>query len=370
MTSSKTPHSSDHVSVDQDQLREWLGEQSKKLGFDGLRITDTHLGIASERLNDWLAEGRHGQMEYMARHAQLRSDPALLVPGTVRVICVTMNYLSPVIDVDDEWARLANPTQAVVSMYARGRDYHKVMRNRLQEFALLIEQQIGSFGYRVFTDSAPLMEVELARKAGLGWRGKHTLLLNRESGSTFFLGEILVDVPLPLDQEEESHCGTCQACIEVCPTQAITAPYQLDARRCISYLTIENPDAIPLEFRRAMGNRVYGCDDCQLICPWNKFAQRTALPDFAERHGLGRASLLQLWSWTEDEFNQRHEGSAIRRIGYSRWRRNLAVAMGNALAANEASELDKGLLRQALHVALPSADSLVAEHIEWALSAG
>jgi len=370
MTSSKTPHSSDQVSVDQAQLREWLGEQSKKLGFDGLRITDTHLGIASERLNDWLAEGRHGQMEYMARHAQLRSDPALLVPGTVRVICVTMNYLSPVIDVDDEWARLANPTQAVVSMYARGRDYHKVMRNRLQEFALLIEQQIGSFGYRVFTDSAPLMEVELARKAGLGWRGKHTLLLNRESGSTFFLGEILVDVPLPLDQEEESHCGTCQACIEVCPTQAITAPYQLDARRCISYLTIENPDAIPLEFRRAMGNRVYGCDDCQLICPWNKFAQRTALPDFAERHGLGRASLLQLWSWTEDEFNQRHEGSAIRRIGYSRWRRNLAVAMGNALAANEASELDKGLLRQALHVALPSADSLVAEHIEWALSAG
>ena len=370
MTSSKTPHSTDQVSVDQAQLREWLGEQSKKLGFDGLRITDTHLGIASERLNDWLAEGRHGQMEYMARHAQLRSDPALLVPGTVRVICVTMNYLSPAIDVDDEWARLANPTQAVVSMYARGRDYHKVMRNRLQEFALMIEQQIGSFGYRVFTDSAPLMEVELARKAGLGWRGKHTLLLNRESGSTFFLGEILVDVPLPLDQEEESHCGTCQACIEVCPTQAITAPYQLDARRCISYLTIENPDAIPLEFRRAMGNRVYGCDDCQLICPWNKFAQRTALPDFAERHGLGRASLLQLWSWTEDEFNQRHEGSAIRRIGYSRWRRNLAVAMGNALAANEASELDKGLLRQALHVALPSADSLVAEHIEWALSAG
>jgi epoxyqueuosine reductase len=369
MTSSKTPHSVDQVSVDQANLREWLGEQSQKLGFDGLCITDTHLGVASERLNDWLAEGRHGQMEYMARHAQLRSDPALLVPGTVRVICVTMNYLSPAIDVDDEWARLANPTQAVVSMYARGRDYHKVMRNRLQEFALMIEQQIGSFGYRVFTDSAPLMEVELARKAGLGWRGKHTLLLNRESGSTFFLGEILVDVPLPLDQEEESHCGTCQACIEVCPTQAITAPYQLDARRCISYLTIENPDAIPLEFRRAMGNRVYGCDDCQLICPWNKFAQRTALPDFAERHGLGRASFLQLWSWTEDEFNQRHEGSVIRRIGYSRWRRNLAVAMGNALAASGASEVDKDLLRQALLSALPSADVLVAEHIEWALSA-
>ena len=364
MTSSQIPNS-----VDQANLREWLSEQSRKFGFDGLRITDTHLGVASERLNKWLAEGRHGQMEYMARHAQLRSNPALLVPGTVRVICVTMNYLSPAIDFDDEWQNLAEPTQAVISVYARGRDYHKVMRNRLQEFAQLIEKQIGVFGYRVFTDSAPLMEVELARKAGLGWRGKHTLLLNRESGSTFFLGEILVDVPLPLDKEEESHCGTCQACIDICPTQAITAPYQLDARRCISYLTIENPDTIPMEFRKAMGNRVYGCDDCQLICPWNKFAQRTALPDFAERHGLGNATLLQLWSWTEDQFNQRHEGSAIRRIGYSRWRRNLAVAMGNALADSAVSESDKDLLRQTLLRALPSAATLVAEHIEWALSA-
>ena len=364
MTSSHIPNS-----VDQANLREWLGEQSRKFGFDSLRITDTHLGVASERLNKWLAEGQHGQMEYMARHAQLRSDPALLVPGTVRVICVTMNYLSPAIDFDEEWQHLAKPTQAVVSIYARGRDYHKVMRNRLQEFAQLIEKQIGVFGYRVFTDSAPLMEVELARKAGLGWRGKHTLLLNRESGSTFFLGEILVDVPLPLDKEEESHCGTCQACIDICPTQAITAPYQLDARRCISYLTIENPDTIPMEFRKAMGNRVYGCDDCQLICPWNKFAQRTALPDFAERHGLGNATLLQLWSWTEDQFNQRHEGSAIRRIGYSRWRRNLAVAMGNALADSAVSESDKDLLRQTLLRALPSAATLVAEHIEWALSA-
>ena len=363
MTSSQIPNS-----VDQANLREWLGEQSRKLGFDDLRITDTHLGVATERLNDWLAQGRHGQMEYMAKHAQLRSDPALLVPGTVRVICVTMNYLPPAIDFDHEWDRLSDPAQAVVSMYARGRDYHKVMRNRLQEFAQIIEKQIGAFGYRVFTDSAPLMEVELARKAGLGWRGKHTLLLNRESGSTFFLGEILIDVPLPVDQERESHCGTCQSCIDICPTQAITAPYQLDARRCISYLTIENPDAIPVEFRRSMGNRVYGCDDCQLICPWNKFAQRTAMPDYAERHGLGRASLLQLWSWTEDQFEKRHEGSAIRRIGYSRWRRNLAVAMGNALAADQVPELDKDLLRQALQDALPLADALVAEHIEWALS--
>jgi epoxyqueuosine reductase len=363
MTSSKTPPSVDHASVDFANLREWLGEQSQKLGFNDLRITDTHLGIASERLNEWLDEGRHGRMEYMARHAQLRSDPSLLVPGTVRVICVTMNYLSPEIDFDAEWQRLEEPTQAVVSLYARGRDYHKVMRNRLQEFAQMIEQQIGSFGYRVFTDSAPLMEVELARKAGLGWRGKHTLLLNQQSGSTFFLGEILVDVPLPIDQEVESHCGSCQACIEICPTQAITAPYQLDARRCISYLTIENPDSIPVEFRSAMGNRIYGCDDCQLICPWNKFAQRTALPDFAERHGLGKASLLELWSWTEDEFERRHEGSAIRRIGYSRWRRNLAVALGNALA----SGVEQDAIRHALSAALESADPLVVEHIQWAL---
>ena len=344
-------------------LRQWLDEQSKQLGFDSLRVTDTQLGEATERLKEWLAQGRHGQMEYMERHAQLRSDPNLLVPGTVRVICVTMNYLSPQINLDTEWERLAQPSQAVVSIYARGRDYHKVMRNRLQDLAKLIEAQIGPFGYRVFTDSAPLMEVELAKKAGLGWRGKHTLLLNRESGSTFFLGEILVDIPLPMDQEQESHCGTCESCIEICPTRAITAPYQLDARRCISYLTIENPDVIPLEFRRAMGNRVYGCDDCQLICPWNKFAKRTALPDFAQRHGLGNASLLELWSWTEADFEKRHEGSAIRRIGYSRWRRNLAVALGNALAGGE----EQGAIRHALSAALDNADPLVAEHIQWAL---
>ena len=352
---------------DGSNLRDWLRERARYFGFDDLRITDTQLGPASERLQEWLAAGRHGNMEYMLRHADLRSDPQLLVPGTVRVICVTMNYLSPGVDFEREWQRLADPSQAVVSMYARGRDYHKVLRNRLQEFAKAIEGHIGTFGYRVFTDSAPLMEVELARKAGLGWRGKHTLLLNRESGSTFFLGEILVDVPLPIDQEEESHCGTCSSCIEVCPTQAITAPYQLDARRCISYLTIENSEAIPVEFRRAMGNRVYGCDDCQLICPWNKFAKRSKLPDFAERHGLGSASLLQLWSWTEEEFEYRHEGSAIRRIGYSRWRRNLAVAMGNALASDHLPIGEKDSLRAALAGALVNADSLVAEHIEWAV---
>lgn len=361
--------SSNPNSLDQPKLRAWLGEQAESLGFDGLRITDTHLGPASQRLQEWLVEGRHGHMEYMQRHADLRSNPQLLVPGTVRVICVSMNYLPPESDFDTEWQRLEDPSQAVVSMYARGRDYHKVLRNRLQDFAKAIEEKIGAFGYRVFTDSAPLMEVELARKAGLGWRGKHTLLLNRESGSTFFLGEILVDVPLPIDQEQEEHCGTCQSCIDICPTQAITAPYQLDARRCISYLTIENPVAIPVEFRSAMGNRVYGCDDCQLICPWNKFAKRSQLPDFAQRHGLGQASLLHLWSWIESEFEQRHEGSAIRRIGYSRWRRNLAVAMGNALASLKTDAADKALIHQALSDALSSADSLVAEHIEWAIRA-
>ena len=363
MTFSTSPPSSV-----ESNLRNWLGEEAAKLGFDQLRITDTYLGSASERLKQWLADGRHGAMEYMERHAELRSDPQLLVPGTVRVICVSMSYLLPEGDFDREWQRLEDPTQAVVSLYARGRDSHKVLRNRLQELSTLVEKKIGSFGYRVFTDSAPLMEVELARKAGLGWRGKHTLLLNRNYGSMFFLGEILVDMPLPLDQEQEDHCGTCNACMTVCPTQAITAPYQLDARRCISYLTIENPGEIPVEFRRAMGNRIYGCDDCQLTCPWNKFAKRTELSDFAERHGLGRASLLHLWSWTEAEFDKRHEGSAIRRIGYMRWRRNLAVAMGNALASPDLADSEKESIRNALNDALSSAEPLVAEHIEWALA--
>jgi epoxyqueuosine reductase len=362
-------HSSSQASAwDATSLRKWLGVKAVELGFDDLRITDTVLGDASQKLQEWLAEGRHGHMDYMQRHADLRANPALLVPGALRVICVSMNYLSPDIDFDAEWQGIENPTKASVSIYARGRDYHKVLRNRLQEFVKAIEEKVGPFGYRVFTDSAPLMEVELARKAGLGWRGKHTLLLNRESGSTFFLGEIVVDIPLPVDEPQEAHCGTCQSCIDICPTQAITAPYQLDARRCISYLTIENPEAIPVEFRRAMGNRVYGCDDCQLICPWNKFAKRSELPDFAERHGLGQASLLQLWSWTEEEFNQRHEGSAIRRIGYVRWRRNLAVGLGNALASPMVSNEEKQEIREALQNSIATADPLVAEHIEWALA--
>ena len=355
-------------SLDEATLQSWLREQASELGFDGLRITDTHIGPASDRLRAWLAEGRHGHMDYMQRHADLRADPQQLLPGTVRVICVSLNYLPSEIHFEREWERISEPSQAFVSLYARGRDYHKVLRNRLQEFAKRIEQKIGAFGYRVFTDSAPLMEVELARKAGLGWRGKHTLLLNRESGSTFFLGEILLDVPLPIDNEVGEHCGTCSACIDICPTQAITAPYQLDARRCISYLTIENPEAIPQEFRRAIGNRIYGCDDCQLICPWNKFAKRTSLPDFVQRHGLGHASLLQLWSWTEAEFEQRHEGSAIRRIGYWRWRRNLAVAMGNALASPKVSAEQKAEISAALQSSLSDADPVLEEHIQWALN--
>lgn len=358
---------SSHDALAADGLRTWLDQEAFALGFDRLRITDTDLGQAPEKLREWLAAGRHGEMHYMQHHAAIRSDPQLLQPGTIRVICVSMNY-APHLNLEREWERIQQPGEAVISIYARGRDYHKVLRQRLQAFAKRIKARIGPFGYRVFTDSAPLMEVELASKAGLGWRGKHTLLLNRESGSTFFLGEILLDVPLPIDEPTESHCGSCSACMDVCPTAAITAPYELDARRCISYLTIENPGPIPLQFRAAMGNRVYGCDDCQLVCPWNKFAQQAAVPDFVARNGLEGSSLLELWSWSADDFDRRHEGSAIRRIGYLRWRRNLAVAIGNALHSEFVTEDLKNALRQAIQADLGSADPLVREHIEWALA--
>jgi epoxyqueuosine reductase len=282
-----------------------------------------------------------------------------------------------------EEKRLTKPNEVIVSLYARGRDYHKVLRSRLQtlaaEFQVQLQTKLPTHwaataksnetakpAFRVVTDSAPLMEVELARKAGLGWRGKHTLLLNREMGSFFFLGEILINVSLPIDAPIEPHCGSCTACIDVCPTQAIIAPYQLDARRCISYLTIEHLDSIPVEFRRAMGNRVYGCDDCQLVCPWNKYAKHATVPDFVERHQLGGSSLLQLWSWSEVQFTERHAGSAIYRIGYERWRRNLAVALGNALAA-DLDPKTREEIRRELENALPAASPLVAEHIVWAL---
>lgn len=369
-------------------LRAWLNTRAKELGFLQVRITDTDVSDARLHLEEWLEQGRHGQMDYMERHKDLRSDPSALQAGAIRSICFTMPYLSEANGssveqiLSHEEERLLQTDQAVVSLYARGRDYHKVIRSRLQRLATELEEKIqvvlevlndsstpfnDSLQYRVFTDSAPLMEVELARKAGLGWRGKHTLLLNRESGSFFFLGEILINIPLPIDAPVEAHCGSCQACIDICPTKAITAPYQLDARRCISYLTIEHRDAIPVEFRSAMGNRVYGCDDCQLVCPWNKYAQLSTVPDFRERNGLGSASLLELWGWSEAQFMERHAGSAILRIGYERWRRNLAVALGNALASNIDDGVKSEIVSQ-LEEALPSASPLVAEHISWALS--
>ncbi len=305
-------------------------------------------------------------MAYMAAHGLKRARPAELVPGTVRVITARMNYLPR--DTPADWQQaeqqaLAEPQRAVVSVYARGRDYHKVLRQRLQRLAERLAAEVGPLGHRVFTDSAPVLEVELATRSGLGWRGKHTLALHREAGSMFFLGEIYVDRALPIDEPTAAHCGTCTACLSACPTQAIVAPYRLDARRCISYLTIEHVGAIAPELRPLMGNRIYGCDDCQLACPWNKYAQRATLPDFDSREPLGSATLLQLWAWDEAEFLRRTEGSPIRRIGLARWRRNLAVALGNAWR-----DTGEPRLAAALRAALPEADELLAEHIHWALA--
>ena len=339
----------------------------QELGFAEVRIADVDLAHMEAPLQAWLDAGYHGEMDYMASHGMKRARPAELVPGTVRAISARMNYLPPALGPDwreREAARDDDPAAAVISVYARGRDYHKVMRSRLQQLADRIKGQIGEFGYRVFSDSAPVMEVELAAKGGLGWRGKHTLLINRQGGSFFFLGEILVDVPLPVDAPETPRCGQCSACITVCPTQAILAPYQLDARRCISYLTIELKGAIPLEMRPLIGNKVYGCDDCQTICPWNKFAQRAVVPDFDERHRLGSAGMVELFAWTEEQFNRNMEGSAIRRIGHERWLRNRAVGLGNAAAtAKGRPDLVAALLSRRDH---PS--EVVREHVEWALA--
>ena len=353
----------------------WLRREAIDLGFGDIRVSDTDLSVAGPRLKEWLDAGRHGDMNYMRERAHLRLNPQELQPGTVRVLTVRMDYLPDTSEMrqavdwrNKEVDRWDQPDQAVVAIYARGRDYHKVLRQRLQSLADVIEKKIGPFGYRVFVDSGPVMEVELANKSGLGWRGKHTLLLNREAGSMFFLGEILVDVPFPVDEPITSHCGECSACINICPTQAITAPYQLDARRCISYLTIEHQGSIPEELRPLMGNRVYGCDDCQLVCPWNKFAQLSSVPDFLPRHGLEHADLLNLWSWSEDDFLSKHEGSPIRRIGYQSWRRNLAVGMGNALRSSNMDAIGKEKIITALQQALPGASELLKEHIEWALA--
>jgi epoxyqueuosine reductase len=349
-------------------LRERLQAWAHECGFSQIGVSDIDLASAEPGLRAWLASGFHGSMAYMARHGLKRARPAELVPGTVSVIAARMDYLPR--DTTGHWAereraRLAEPGEAVVSVYARGRDYHKVLRQRLQQLADRLAADVGPLGHRVFTDSAPVLEVELATRAGLGWRGKHTLALARDAGSMFFLGEIFVDLPLPRDNAPAEHCGTCSACLDACPTGAIVAPYRLDARRCISYLTIELHGPIPLEWRAAIGNRIYGCDDCQLVCPWNKYARLSSLPDFDERHGLGSTSLLALWRWSESEFLQRTEGSAIRRIGYTRWRRNLAVALGNALRAAPSDDVD---IAAALHAARDGADELVREHIDWALA--
>ena len=338
----------------------------RELGFADIRITDVDLSHREAGFADWLAKGYHGEMDYMATHGMKRARPAELVPGSVSVIAARMSYL-PQAGLpgwrERETARMQDADAAVVSVYARGRDYHKVIRARLQQLASRIEAQTGPFGYRVFTDSAPVMEVALAEKAGLGWRGKHTLLLNREAGSMFFLGEILTDLPLPADAAASAHCGQCSACIDVCPTQAIVGPYELDARRCISYLTIELKGSIPVELRSLIGNRVYGCDDCQLFCPWNKFAQAASLSDFDERHGLGDASLIELFGWSEEEFNRKMEGSAIRRIGYERWLRNIAVGLGNAAVANKGG----AAVVAALRARADDASAIVREHVAWAL---
>ena len=339
---------------------------ARDLGFSQIAIADIDLSAAESGLQDWLAAGFHGSMAYMAAHGLKRARPAELVLGTVRVITARMEYLPRDTGegwIADEWAAQADPQRAVVSVYARGRDYHKVLRQRLQTLADQLAAEVGPLGHRVFTDSAPVLEVELAARSGLGWRGKHTLILSRQAGSMAFLGEIYIDLPLPPSAPVANHCGTCSACLDVCPTQAIVAPYRLDARRCISYLTIEHDGPIPVEFRRAMGNRIVGCDDCQLACPWNKYAGRSVLPDFDARETLAPATLLQLWAWTEPEFMRRTEGSAIRRIGHARWQRNLAVALGNAWRATG----DVALAR-ALAARLDAAGPLLREHIEWALA--
>ena len=337
----------------EERIKRW----GRELGFDAIAIAGTELDAEEARLMEWLGRGWHGEMDYMARHGARRARPAELVPGTLSVITARLPYLAP--DTREAWETLADADSAFVSRYALGRDYHKVLRSRLQALADRMLAQLGPFSYRVFTDSAPVMEVALAQRSGLGWRGKHTLLLSRDAGSMFFLGELFVGLDLAKDAATSAHCGTCERCIEVCPTRAIVAPYQLDARRCISYLTIEHHGAIPAELRPLMGNRIYGCDDCQLVCPWNKWAKTSELPDFAPRNGLDSAALVELFAWNEEEFDRRLEGSPIRRIGHERWLRNIAVALGNA----PRSEAIVGAL--ASRRDHPSA--LVREHVAWAL---
>jgi len=346
-----------------------LQADARALGFSQIGVADVDLAHAEPGLLAWLQAGFHGGMGYMAAHGLKRARPAELLPGTLRVLTARMDYLPRATPEGWQalaWQRLATGDAANVSLYALGRDYHKVLRQRLQRLGEALQQTVGAqatVACRPFTDSAPVLEVELGARSGLGWRGKHTLLLSREGGSMFFLGELFINLPLPLTAPVTGHCGECTACLSACPTGAIVAPYRLDARRCISYLTIEHEGPIPVEFRAAMGNRIYGCDDCQLACPWNKYAQRASLPDFDARPVLADATLLALWAWDEAAFLHHTEGSAIRRIGHARWRRNLAVALGNAWR-----QTGDAAVAAALGQALPTADALLAEHIAWALA--
>jgi epoxyqueuosine reductase len=348
-------------------IRAW----GRELGFADIGISGIALDEAEHNLLEWLGKGFHGDMDYMAAHGSKRTRPGELLPGTLSVISARLPYWPA--DAASAGRVLADPALAYISRYALGRDYHKVLRDRLQKLASrieasCIEKGIGPFQYRAFTDSAPVMEVALAAQTTLGWRGKHTLLLNREAGSYFFLGEIYVNLPLPPDNPASAHCGTCSACLDVCPTKAFVAPYILDARRCISYLTIEHKQSIPLELRPLMGNRIYGCDDCQLACPWNRDISASSQPDFMPRHGLDSSTLVELFSWDEETFLKRMEGSAIRRIGHERWLRNLAVAMGNAMRQLPPDSGMRQAIRSALGVRLNHASALVREHIAWALA--
>ena len=336
------------------QIHSW----AQALGFQQSGISDINLDEHEQKLITWLSNGFHGEMGYMQRHGTLRSRPAELHPGTVRVISVRMDYL-PETGTEVE-NLLKESSKGVVSRYALGRDYHKMMRKRLQKLAQQIESQVGPMGYRVFVDSAPVLEKALAEKAGLGWIGKHSNLVNKRAGSWFFLGEIFTDLPIPAAKSADNHCGACTSCIDICPTQAIVAPYTVDARRCISYLTIELHGSIPEDLRPLLGNRIYGCDDCQLVCPWNRFAQHTQEQDFSPRHGLDTPELIDLFAWSEEEFLSRTEGSAIRRIGHQSWLRNIAVALGNAKTSVAVTD--------ALKSRLQHDSGLVREHVQWALN--
>jgi len=339
------------------ELCESIKQWGIELGFDAIGISDIDLVEHEARLNDWLDKGMHGEMSYMHKHGAKRSHPELLVEGTQRVISVRMDYAPA--DIKRAEKVLDQSGTGYISRYALGRDYHKVLRARLKKLAARINQEIGDFGYRVFTDSAPVLEKAIAEKAGLGWIGKHSNLLDSKTGSWFFLGELYIDLPLPVDKPATNHCGTCQRCIDICPTNAIVGPYQVDARLCISYLTIELKGPIPIKLRNQLGNRIYGCDDCQFVCPWNKFAQTTKEADFTPREELTDRQLLELLEWSEDEFLKKTEGSAIRRIGHESWLRNVAVALGNAETSPD--------IIQALEQRKSSVSPMVKEHIEWAI---